>query len=449
MTERAAVILAAGQGTRMRSPTPKVLHKVGGRTMLDRAIDAAEALSCSRIVVVAGAHSPAVAAHARARLGEEAVAIQDPPLGTGHAVRAAERALAGFAGDVLVAYADTPLLDAEAVAPLFEARARGADLAILGFHAADPSAYGRLILGEGEALERIVEAKDATAQELRITACNSGVLAGPAALLFGLLGEVRNDNAKGEYYLTDVVVLARGRGLKVSAVFVDEARVLGVNAQGELAAAEAAFQAARRAKALAEGVAMPAPDTVMFAFDTQLEPGVTVEPYVVFAPGVTVRSGAAIRAFSHLEGAEVEAGAIVGPYARLRPGAKVGAGAHVGNFVEIKQATLAEGVKVNHLSYIGDGSIGPRTNVGAGTIFCNYDGFDKFQTHIGADAFIGSNTALVAPVRVGAGAMTGSGSVITHDVPDDALALGRGVQVDKPNWAARFRALKREGRSSK
>jgi bifunctional UDP-N-acetylglucosamine pyrophosphorylase/glucosamine-1-phosphate N-acetyltransferase len=449
MTERAAVILAAGQGTRMRSPTPKVLHKVGGRTMLDRAIDAAEALSCSRIVVVAGAHSPAVAAHARARLGEEAVAIQDPPLGTGHAVRAAERALAGFAGDVLVAYADTPLLDAEAVAPLFEARARGADLAILGFHAADPSAYGRLILGEGEALERIVEAKDATAEELRIAACNSGVLAGPAALLFGLLGEVRNDNAKGEYYLTDVVVLARGRGLKVSAVFVDEARVLGVNAQGELAAAEAAFQAARRAKALAEGVAMPAPDTVMFAFDTQLEPGVTVEPYVVFAPGVTVRSGAAIRAFSHLEGAEVEAGAIVGPYARLRPGAKVGAGAHVGNFVEIKQATLAEGVKVNHLSYIGDGSIGARTNVGAGTIFCNYDGFDKFQTHIGADAFIGSNTALVAPVRVGAGAMTGSGSVITHDVPDDALALGRGVQVDKPNWAARFRALKREGRSSK
>jgi bifunctional UDP-N-acetylglucosamine pyrophosphorylase/glucosamine-1-phosphate N-acetyltransferase len=449
MTERAAVILAAGQGTRMRSPTPKVLHKVGGRTMLDRAIDAAEALSCSRIVVVAGAHSPAVAAHARARLGEEAVAIQDPPLGTGHAVRAAERALAGFAGDVLVAYADTPLLDAEAVAPLFEARARGADLAILGFHAADPSAYGRLILGEGEALERIVEAKDATAEELRIAACNSGVLAGPAALLFGLLGEVRNDNAKGEYYLTDVVVLARGRGLKVSAVFVDEARVLGVNAQGELAAAEAAFQAARRAKALAEGVAMPAPDTVMFAFDTQLEPGVTVEPYVVFAPGVTVRSGAAIRAFSHLEGAEVEAGAIVGPYARLRPGAKVGAGAHVGNFVEIKQATLAEGVKVNHLSYIGDGSIGARTNVGAGTIFCNYDGFDKFQTHIGADAFIGSNTALVAPVQVGAGAMTGSGSVITHDVPDDALALGRGVQVDKPNWAARFRALKREGRSSK
>jgi len=449
MTERAAVILAAGQGTRMRSPTPKVLHKVGGRTLLDRAIDAAQALGCSRIVVVAGAHSPAVANHARARLGEEAVVIQDPPLGTGHAVRAAERVLANFAGDVLVAYADTPLLDAEAVAPLFEARARGADLAVLGFYAADPGAYGRLILGEGEALERIVEAKDASPEELQVAACNSGVLAGPAALLFQLLSQVRNHNSKGEYYLTDVVGLARDRDLNVSAVFVDEARVLGVNAQAELAAAESAFQAARRAKALAEGVTMPAPDTVMFAFDTQLEPGVTVEPYVVFAPGVTVRAGAVIRAFSHLEGAEVEASAIIGPYARLRPGAKIGVGAHVGNFVEIKQATLAEGAKVNHLSYIGDGSIGARTNVGAGTIFCNYDGFDKFYTHIGADAFIGSNTALVAPVRVGDGAMTGSGSVITHDVPDDALALGRGVQVDKPNWAARFRALKREGRSSK
>jgi len=449
MTERAAVILAAGQGTRMRSPTPKVLHKVGGRTLLDRAIDAAEALGCARIVVVAGPHSPQVAAHARGRLGEAGVVFQETPLGTGHAVRAAEGALADFAGDVLVAYADTPLLDAEAVAPLFDARERGADLAVLGFYAADPGAYGRLILGEGETLDRIVEAKDASADELRIAACNSGVLAGPAALLFTLLREVRNDNAKGEYYLTDVVGLARDQGMKVSAVFAAESRVLGVNAQGELAAAEAAFQASRRASALAEGVSMPAPDTVMFAYDTVLEPGVLVEPYVVFAPGVTVRSGAVIRAFSHLEGAEVAAGAIVGPYARLRPGARIGVGAHVGNFVEIKQARLEEGVKVNHLSYIGDGSIGARTNVGAGTIFCNYDGFDKFQTHIGADAFIGSNTALVAPVRVGAGAMTGSGSVITKDVPDNALALGRAPQVEKRGWAAQFRNLKRQGQIQK
>jgi bifunctional UDP-N-acetylglucosamine pyrophosphorylase/glucosamine-1-phosphate N-acetyltransferase len=446
MTERAAVILAAGQGTRMRSPLPKVLHRVGGRTLLDRAIDAAEALGCARIVVVAGPHSPQVSAHARARLGEAAVVLQDTPLGTGHAVRAAEAALADFSGDVLVAYADTPLLDADAVAPLFDARAKGADLAVLGFYAADPGAYGRLILGESDQLDRIVEAKDATAEELQISACNSGVLAGSASLLFDLLREVRNDNAKGEYYLTDVVGLARARDLKVSAVFAPETRVLGVNAQAELAAAEAAFQGARRALCLAEGVSMPAPETVMFAYDTVLEPGVLVEPYVVFGPGVTVRSGAVIRAFSHLEGAEVEAGAVIGPYARLRPGARIGKGAHVGNFVEIKQARLEEGVKVNHLSYIGDGSIGARTNVGAGTIFCNYDGFDKFQTHIGADAFIGSNTALVAPVRVGAGAMTGSGSVITQDVPDNALALGRAPQVEKRGWADRFRALKREGR---
>jgi len=446
MTERAAVILAAGQGTRMRSPLPKVLHKVGGRTLLDRAIDAADALGCVRIVVVAGPHSPQVSAHARARLGEGAVVLQDRPLGTGHAVRAAEHALADFSGDLLVAYADTPLLDADAVAPLFEARAKGADLAVLGFYAADAGAYGRLILGEGDALHRIVEAKDASPDELQISACNSGVLAGPATLLFDLLKAVRNDNAKGEYYLTDVIGLARDRDLKVSVVFAPEARVLGVNAQAELAAAEAAFQETRRASALAQGVSMPAPETVMFAYDTVLEPGVLVEPYVVFGPGVMVRSGAVIRAFSHLEGAEVDPGAIVGPYARLRPGARIGAGAHVGNFVEIKQARLEEGVKVNHLSYIGDGSIGARTNVGAGTIFCNYDGFDKFQTHVGADAFIGSNTALVAPVRVGAGAMTGSGSVITQDVPDNALALGRARQVEKRGWADRFRALKREGR---
>jgi bifunctional UDP-N-acetylglucosamine pyrophosphorylase/glucosamine-1-phosphate N-acetyltransferase len=446
MTDRAAVILAAGQGTRMRSPTPKVLHRVGGRTLLDRAIDAAQAVGCSRIVVVAGAHAPAVGAHVRARLGDGSVVIQDPPLGTGHAVLAAKEALADFMGDVLVAYADTPLLDADAVAPLFEARAGGADLAVLGFVAADPGAYGRLILGDGDALERIVEAKDAAAEELRVAACNSGVLAAGCGVLFDLLSQVRNDNAKGEYYLTDVVGLARGRNLRVSAVFVDEARVMGVNSQAELAAAESAFQAARRARALADGVCMPAPDTVMFAHDTVLEPGVVVEPYVVFAPGVTVRAGATIRAFSHLEGARVEPGAIVGPYTRLRPGAAIGGGAHVGNFVEIKQATLGEGVKVNHLSYIGDGFIGARTNVGAGTIFCNYDGFAKFQTHIGPDAFIGSNTALVAPVRVGAGAITGSGSVITRDVPDDALALGRARQVEKLGWAARFRAMTGDGR---
>ena len=445
----AVVILAAGQGARMRSSLPKVLHPLAGRPMLDRAIDAAEGLGAERIVVVAGTHSPAVAAHVRARLGEGAVAIQHPPQGTGHAVRAAEPALPGFAGDVLVTYADTPLLDASAVAPLLAARADGADLAVLAFEAADAGAYGRLVLGDDGGLDRIVEAKDASAEELAITLCNSGVLAAPATLLFALLAEVRADNAKGEYYLTDVVALARGRGLKVAAAITDEARVLGVNSQAELASAEGLWQAGRRQRALAAGVAMSAPDTVMFAHDTAVEGGAVIEPYVIFGPGVMVRSGAVIRAFSHLEGAEVASGAIVGPYARLRPGARVGKDAHVGNFVEVKNVALGEGAKANHLSYLGDGDVGARANIGAGTIFCNYDGFGKYRTVIGEGAFIGSNTALVAPVTVGAGAITGSGSVIVRDVAPDALALTRGEQVEKPGWAVRFRERKRAEKAAR
>ncbi|MGC1302374.1 MAG: bifunctional UDP-N-acetylglucosamine diphosphorylase/glucosamine-1-phosphate N-acetyltransferase GlmU [Caulobacteraceae bacterium] len=445
---RAVVILAAGQGTRMRSPTPKVLHKLAGRPMLDRAIDAAQGLGAERIVVVAGAHSPAVAEHARKRLGEAAVCIQDPPLGTGHAVRAAEAALKGFTGDVLVAYADTPLLDAEAVEPLFKAREAGAELAILGFEAAEPGAYGRLVMGADGALERIVEAKEASATELAITVCNSGVLAAPAELLFKLLAAVTNHNAKGEYYLTDIVGLARAADFSVRAVLTDEAKVLGVNSQAELAAAEAEFQRARRSRALTEGVAMPAPDTVMFAYDTEVGPGAVIEPYVVFGPGVKVAGEAVIRAFSHLEGARVEAGAIVGPYSRLRPGAAIGRDAHIGNFVEVKNVTVGEGAKANHLAYLGDGEVGARANLGAGTIFCNYDGFDKHRTIIGAGAFVGSNTALVAPVRVGAGAYTGSGSVITRDVENDALALERGPQTDRPGWAAKFRATKQAKRKA-
>ncbi len=447
--ERAVVILAAGQGTRMRSPTPKVLHRLAGRTMLDLAIDAAETLGAGRIVVVAGAHSPEVAHHAAGRLGEGSVVIQDPPLGTGHAVRAAEAALAGFKGDVVVTYADTPLLNAAAVEPLFAARQHGASLAVLGFEAADPGAYGRLVLGAGGGLDRIVEAKEADTRELSIRLCNSGVIAAPAELLFDLLSEVTDTNAKREYYLTDVVGLARGRGLGVAAVLTDEARTLGVNSQAELTAAEALWQGERRREALAAGVAMPAPDTVVFAHDTIVEGGAVVEPHVVFAPGVIVRSGATIRAFSHLEGAEVQAAAVVGPYARLRPGARIGEGAHVGNFVEVKNVTLGAGAKANHLAYLGDGEVGARANIGAGVIFCNYDGFDKHRTTIGEGAFVGSDTALVAPVRIGAGAMTGSGSVITRDVADDALALERGPQVEKPGWAAHFRAMKLANRKSR
>ena len=443
MTARAAVILAAGQGTRMRSPLPKVLHEVGRRTLLDRAIDAAQAAGCARVVVVCGPHAPAVAAAVEARLGVEAVAVQDPPLGTAHAVRAAQAALAGISGDVLVTTADAPLMDAQAIAPLFSAREAGADLAVLGFEAADPGAYGRLILDPSGGLDRIVEAKDASADELRVRTCNSGVLAAPAALLFDLLREVGDDNAKREFYLTDIVGLARKRGLRVAAPMAAERQVMGVNSQAELAAAEHAFQRGRRAELMAAGVAMPAPDTVMLAWDTEVGPGARIEPCVVFGPGVRVAHGAVIGAFSWLEQAQVGEGALVGPYARLRPGAVVGARAHVGNFVELKNASLGEGAKANHLAYLGDGEVGAGANIGAGVIFCNYDGFRKHRTVVGAGAFVGSNSALVAPVTVGAGAYIGSGSVVTRDVEPDALALERSPMTLKPGWAAAFRARMR------
>lgn len=447
-SRRAAVILAAGQGVRMGSPTPKVLHRIAGRAMVDHAVDLALALGCARIVVVAGAHGPEVADHVRARLGEAALAIQDRPLGTGHAVRAAEAALAGFEGDVLVTYADVPLLTPETVEPLFDLRARGCDLAVLGFEPREPGAYGRLVTAVDGTLLRIVEARDAAPGELALRACNSGVIAADATLLFDLLADVGNDNARGEYYLTDVVALARARGLSAGVVTAPDAdRLLGVNSQAELAEAEAAFQRARRARALAQGVTLTAPETVWFAADTEVEGGVAIEPHVVFGPGVRVEAGAMIRAFSHLEGAVVRAGAVVGPYARLRPGADIGPRAHVGNFVEVKNVRLGEGAKANHLAYLGDGEVGAGANIGAGVIFCNYDGFDKHRTVVGEGAFVGSDCALVAPVAIGAGAYTGSGSVITRDVAPDALALERSAQVEKPGWAARFRERRRAARA--
>ena len=448
MTARAAVILAAGKGERMKSPTPKVLHKVAGRALLDHAIDAAQGLGCETVVVVVGAHMPEVRAHVEKRLGLGAIAVQDPPLGTGHAVLAAREALARFEGDVIVTYADG-MLAAQAMAALFDLRAAGADVAVLGFEAADPTGYGRLILGGGGVLQRIVEAKDATSEELAITACNSGILAASAARLFELLGKVKNHNAKAEYYLTDVVGLATEAALSVRAAFAPEDAFQGVNSQAELAAAEEAFQNRRRRELMAQGVTMPAPQTVWFAWDTQVAAGVTIEQNVVFAPGVTVETGAVIRAFSHLEGAVVRGGALIGPYARLRPGADIGEDAHIGNFVEVKKVKVGKGAKANHLSYLGDGSVGAGANIGAGTIFCNYDGFDKYDTHVGEGAFIGSNTALVAPVTVGAGAYTGSGSVITKDITADALALSRPPQVEKLGWAAAFRARKLRERANR
>jgi bifunctional UDP-N-acetylglucosamine pyrophosphorylase/glucosamine-1-phosphate N-acetyltransferase len=442
MTARAAVILAAGQGTRMRSPTPKVLHLMGGRALLDHAIDAAQDLGCERVIVVAGNHSPEVASHAAARLGQASVVIQDPPLGTGHAVLAAQEALADFDGDVVVTYADCPLLTAPSVEPLFTLREAGTAVAVLGFTAHDPAEYGRLIINPKGVLLRIVESKEADDAVRAVKACNSGVLAADRALLFDLLANITNNNAKGEYYLTDIVGLAHERTLMTRAAMAPESAVQGVNSQAELAAAERIWQAARRKLHMTDGVSMSAPDTVFFSWDTKLSGGVLIEPNVVFGPGVEVETGARIRAFSHLEGAVVRAGAIVGPYARLRPGADIGEGAHIGNFVEVKKVKIGKGAKANHLSYLGDGSVGAGANIGAGTIFCNYDGFNKADTTIGAGAFIGSNTALVAPVTVGDNAMTGSGSVITKDVAPGALAVSRSPQVEKLGWAEAFRALK-------
>ena len=431
---RAAVILAAGQGTRMKSPLPKVLHRVGHRAMLDHAIDAAEALGCERIVVVVGDHSPEVRAQVEARLGPSSIAVQDPPLGTGHAVRAAEAALSGFDGDVVVTYGDVPLLKASDIEPVFG----GEGVTVVGFHARDPGAYGRLIL-EGDTLRAITEAKEASAAVLALTACNSGVMAAPSALLFQLLADVTNDNAKGEYYLTDVVELARKANHPTRAVFAEEDAVMGVNSQAELAQAEALFQTVQRDTFLAAGVTMPAPETVHFAWDTQVGGGAVIEPFVVFGPGAVVEGGARIRSFSHIEGARVASGAEVGPYARLRPGADLAEGVRVGNFVEVKNVTMAKGSKANHLAYLGDGAVGEKANVGAGVIFCNYDGFNKARTEVGAGAFVGSNSSLVAPVSIGAGAVVGSGSVVTEDAPADALVFGRARQVNKPGAGLAFR----------
>jgi bifunctional UDP-N-acetylglucosamine pyrophosphorylase/glucosamine-1-phosphate N-acetyltransferase len=432
----ALILLAAGQGTRMNSDRSKVLHELAGAPLLAHALRSGLALEPARVVVVAGHGAEAVAQAARAWDEGAEVAIQAEQRGTAHAVAQAAPALAGFAGDAVVLYGDTPFIRPETLQAMAEARARH-DVVVLGFEAADPGRYGRLLM-RGEELLRIVEWKDASENERAIGLCNSGVVMADAALLFDLVAGVGNDNAAGEYYLTDIVALARARGLSAGVVTCDEAETLGINTRAELLAAERLFQDRARAAALEDGVAMPAPETVVFALDTAVGRDATVEPYVVFGPGVTVESGARIRAFSHLEGCHVSRGAVVGPFARLRPGAELAEDVHVGNFVEIKNAALGEGAKANHLSYIGDASVGERANIGAGTVTCNYDGVFKHRTEIGARAFIGSDTMLVAPVRIGADAMTASGSVITLDVPEGAMGLGRAAQVNKPGFARRF-----------
>ena len=431
------VVLAAGKGTRMNSERSKVLHEVAHRPLLEHVLRACRSLEGSRCAVVVGPGATDVEA-LLARVDPKAsVHVQTERLGTGHAVAAAREALGGDL-PVLVVFGDTPLISAETLARMRDTLAEGADVVVLGFRPPDPTGYGRLVTEDGQLLA-IREHKDASATERKITLCNGGAMAFGAGLLPGFLDRLRNDNASGEYYLTDAVEIARGDGLRLAVVEGDVADAAGVNTPTDLAAAEAMMQDRLRAGALEAGVVMTAPHTVHLAADTEIGRGTIVEPYVVFGPGVRVAAGAAIRAFSHLEGAFVGEGAQVGPYARLRPGTELLADAKAGNFVEIKGAIVREGAKVNHLTYVGDADIGAGANLGAGTITCNYDGFLKHRTSVGAGAFVGSNSSLVAPIRIGDGAYIGSGSVITEDVPADALAVARGRQAIKPGRATAIR----------
>jgi bifunctional UDP-N-acetylglucosamine pyrophosphorylase / glucosamine-1-phosphate N-acetyltransferase len=446
-----AVVLAAGKGTRMRSERPKVLHALAGRTMLAHVLAAAQGAGATRFAVVAepGPADAGREAEVRADVRREVEAVapgarlfaQAERLGTAHAVLAARAALEDGAHDLIVAFGDTPLVTPETLRRLRAPLAEGAAVAVLAFEAADPSGYGRVLV-EGEAVQAIREEKDASEPERRVTLCNAGLMALAGAHALSLLARIGNANAAGEYYLTDAVALAVAAGLSVAVVRVAEAEAQGVNDRVQLASAEAVMQARLRRAAMLGGATLVAPETVFLCADTALGRDVVVEPHCVFGPGVTVGEGCVVHAFSHLEGATLAAGVSVGPYARLRPGAHLEAGARVGNFVEIKNATLGPGAKANHLSYLGDAEIGGGANVGAGTITCNYDGANKHRTRIGAKAFIGSNSALVAPVTIGEGAYVGSGSVITEDVPAGALAVGRGRQATKPGWAETRRPKK-------
>lgn len=435
----AVVVLAAGKGTRMKSDLPKVLHPIAGRSMIDWVLQAAAPLEPREVVVVVGPDMPAVAQ----AVAPHRTAVQAEARGTADAVAAAGEALAAslaVGADVLVLYGDGPLIEASTLERMAEARREAeADYVWLGFRPDDPTGYGRLLLDDAGDLVRIVEEKDASAEQRQVGLCWGGLLLARGPALFEQLPRISNDNAKGEYYLTALVELARSGGERSVVVECTADEVVGVNSRAELAAAEALMQARLRGRAMAAGATLLDPSTVFLSWDTRLGRDVTIEPNVFFGPGVVVEDGVEIRAFSHLEGCRLARGAKVGPFARLRPGAELGEGARVGNFVEIKAATLGAGAKVNHLSYIGDAAIGAKANVGAGTITCNYDGFRKSRTEIGAGAFIGSNTALVAPVTIGAGAIVGAGSTVAEDVPDEALALTRAEQTIRPLAARRFR----------
>jgi bifunctional UDP-N-acetylglucosamine pyrophosphorylase/glucosamine-1-phosphate N-acetyltransferase len=440
-----AIVLAAGEGTRMRSTRPKVLHTVAGRSLLLHVLDALRAANVARSAVVVGPGHGAVAEEARSVLSGVEVFVQSERRGTAHAVLAAAPAIERGADDVLVIFGDTPLVRPQTLESLRDAIANGAAVAVLGFRPADPTGYGRLVT-QHDRLQSIVEHADANEQERAIPLCNGGLMAFAGGTALSILRRIGCDNRKREFYLTDAVTIAREMGLSAVALEVTEDEVSGINTKAQLAAAETLMQQRLRQAAMAAGATLVAPETVFLAADTKLGVDVMVEPYVVFGPGVTVEDGAIIRSFSHLQGAHVGKKAIVGPFARLRPGVRLEKDVHIGNFVEIKEAVIEAGAKANHLAYIGDAFVGPDANVGAGTITCNYDGAAKHRTNIGRGAFIGSNSALVAPVTIGDGAYVGSGSVITRDVPAGALALGRGRQVVKDGWASRLRGLKSMGK---
>ena len=435
----AVVILAAGQGTRMRSDTHKVLHPIASRPLLLHLLDRVDALGADRRVVVVGKGREQVEAAIRDR--DVAVALQAEQKGTGHAVQQAQPALAGYDGPVLVLYGDTPFVEAETLRRMLDRLDGDGDpgVVVLASTPPDPLKYGRIILGDGDRIAKMVEDKDATEEERAVRLCNSGMMAVRASDLFRWLDKVGNDNAAGEFYLPDIVNIAAAEGREAVVIEGDPYETAGVNSRAELAHLELEWQRRRREEVLDEGATLIDPESVWFAYDTKLARDVTVEPHVVFGPGVEVAEGAVIKAFSHIEGAIIGAKASIGPFARIRPGTKLGARTKVGNFVELKKAEVAEGAKVNHLSYVGDAEIGARANIGAGTITCNYDGFGKYRTVIGAGAFIGSNTALVAPVTIGEGAIVGAGSVITENVDADALALERNEQKGIAGWAKRFR----------
>jgi bifunctional UDP-N-acetylglucosamine pyrophosphorylase/glucosamine-1-phosphate N-acetyltransferase len=442
------VVLAAGEGTRMRSKLPKVLHAVAGQSLLAHVLQAAPKGAGSSLAVVIGPDHGAVADEARRIRSDAQTFIQRERLGTAHAVLAAREAIARGADDLLVVFGDTPLISAETFERLRAPLRNGAALAVLGFRAADPTGYGRLLM-EGDRLVAIREHADASAEERKVTLCNAGVMALAGKSALAILDEIGNANSKGEYYLVDAIGIAREKGLEAVVIETSEDEVRGINTKAQLAEAEGVMQARLRKQAMDAGVTLIAPETVYLAADTKFGTDVTIEPFVVIGPGVTIADGAVIHAFSHIVQATIGKNASVGPYARLRPGTLLGEGARIGNFVETKAATLEAGVKVNHLSYIGDAEVGANSNIGAGTITCNYDGFSKHKTTIGKGAFVGTNSSLVAPVKIGNGAYIGSGSVITRNVPDDAMAVERSQQNIREGGAVRYREIKTRGKKPK